>query len=148
MTNELMKDAVQQHRQRGLHRPDGNRSGPGQRKAQPTGCRPCGNFTASLTRTWRTRKRNGWAPPSLKVPDQVTDIICENCGRHMVIKVGRYGKFLACPGYPECKNTKKIVQRNAGASARCAAAKSHSQKVQKGQDLFSAASTIPQVRRL
>ena len=34
----------------------------------------------------------------LEVPDQVTDIICENCGRHMVIKVGRYGKFLACPG--------------------------------------------------
>ena len=43
----------------------------------------------------------------LEVPDEVTDIICENCGRNMVIKVGRYGKFLACPGYPECKNTKK-----------------------------------------
>ena len=50
----------------------------------------------------------------LEVPDQVTDIICENCGRHMVIKVGRYGKFLACPGYPECKNTKKIVQETPG----------------------------------
>ena len=50
----------------------------------------------------------------LEVPDEVTDIICENCGRNMVIKVGRYGKFLACPGYPECKNTKKIVQETPG----------------------------------
>ena len=47
----------------------------------------------------------------LEVPDEVTDVICENCGRNMVVKMGRYGKFLACPGYPECKNTKKIVQK-------------------------------------
>jgi DNA topoisomerase-1 len=46
----------------------------------------------------------------VKVPDEETDVICELCGRHMVIKTGRYGKFLACPGYPECKNTKPIVQ--------------------------------------
>ncbi|WAM33461.1 type I DNA topoisomerase [Caldicellulosiruptor morganii] len=42
----------------------------------------------------------------IKVEDEQTDIVCENCGRNMVIKKGRYGKFLACPGYPECKNTK------------------------------------------
>lgn len=42
----------------------------------------------------------------VKVEDEETDIVCENCGRKMVIKKGRYGKFLACPGYPECKNTK------------------------------------------
>jgi len=42
----------------------------------------------------------------VKVEDEETDIVCENCGSKMVIKKGRYGKFLACPGYPECKNTK------------------------------------------
>jgi DNA topoisomerase-1 len=46
----------------------------------------------------------------IKVPDEVTDIICERCGRNMVIKNGRFGKFLACPGYPECKNTKPLSQ--------------------------------------
>ncbi len=44
------------------------------------------------------------------IEDEVTDEICEKCGRNMVIKHGRFGKFLACPGYPECKNTKAIVQ--------------------------------------
>ncbi len=42
----------------------------------------------------------------VKLPEQVTDIVCEKCGRNMVIKQGRYGKFLACPGYPECQNIK------------------------------------------
>lgn len=45
----------------------------------------------------------------LEIKDEVTDIPCEKCGRFMVVKHGRYGKFLACPGYPECKNTKPIV---------------------------------------
>lgn len=45
----------------------------------------------------------------IEIQDEVTDEICEKCGRNMVIKYGRYGKFLACPGYPECKNTKAIV---------------------------------------
>ncbi len=46
----------------------------------------------------------------IKIPEEVTDIKCELCGRNMVIKQGRFGKFLACPGYPECKNAKPIVQ--------------------------------------
>ena len=46
----------------------------------------------------------------IKVKDEETDIICEFCGRKMVIKNGRFGKFLACPGYPECKNTKPLAQ--------------------------------------
>ncbi|NLJ78564.1 MAG: type I DNA topoisomerase [Tissierellia bacterium] len=45
------------------------------------------------------------------IEDEVTDVICEKCGQNMVIKHGRYGKFLACPGYPECKNTKAIVHK-------------------------------------
>lgn len=45
----------------------------------------------------------------ITIEDEVTDEKCEFCGRNMVIKTGRYGKFLACPGFPECKNTKPIV---------------------------------------
>jgi DNA topoisomerase-1 len=43
-----------------------------------------------------------------------TEIVCEKCGRHMVIKWGRHGRFLACPGYPDCKNTKEFVEENGG----------------------------------
>lgn len=46
----------------------------------------------------------------VKVPDEVTDIVCEKCGRNMVVKSSRFGKFLACPGYPECKNTKPVPE--------------------------------------
>ena len=46
----------------------------------------------------------------VELEDEVSDIPCEKCGRMMVYKYGRYGKFLACPGYPECKNTKPIVE--------------------------------------
>lgn len=46
----------------------------------------------------------------VKIPEVETDIKCELCGRNMVIKQGRFGKFLACPGYPECKNAKPLVQ--------------------------------------
>ena len=55
----------------------------------------------------------------LKVPDEVTDEVCELCGRNMVIKSGRFGKFLACPGYPECSNTKPIVERMPGRCPKC-----------------------------
>ncbi|SDZ02601.1 DNA topoisomerase I [Proteiniborus ethanoligenes] len=46
----------------------------------------------------------------IEIQDEETDIKCDKCGRNMVIKIGRYGKFLACPGYPECKNTKPITE--------------------------------------
>ena len=55
----------------------------------------------------------------VKVPDEETDVVCENCGRNMVIKYSKYGKFLACPGFPECKNTKKIVTEADGNCPRC-----------------------------
>ena len=55
----------------------------------------------------------------LKVPDEVTDEICEICGKNMVIKMGRFGKFLACPGWPECTNTKPIVERMPGRCPKC-----------------------------
>lgn len=47
---------------------------------------------------------------SIEEPVEETDIKCEKCGRNMVIKKGRYGKFLACPGYPECKNAKPLLE--------------------------------------
>ena len=46
----------------------------------------------------------------VKLVEEVSDVQCEKCGRMMVYKFGRYGKFLACPGYPECKNAKPIIQ--------------------------------------
>ena len=55
----------------------------------------------------------------LKVPEEETDEVCELCGRKMVVKVGRFGKFLACPGWPECKNTKPIVERMPGRCPKC-----------------------------
>ena len=55
----------------------------------------------------------------LKVPEEETDEVCELCGRKMVIKTGRFGKFLACPGFPECKNTKPLVERMPGRCPKC-----------------------------
>ncbi len=71
----------------------------------------------------------------VKVPDEETDIICEECGRKMVIKIGRFGKFLACPGFPECKNTKKIVQETGGLCPFCGK-KVLQKKSKKGKKYF------------
>lgn len=48
---------------------------------------------------------------SVEIEDEVTDVICEECGRNMVIKYGPHGKFLACPGFPECRNTKPYLEK-------------------------------------
>ena len=55
----------------------------------------------------------------IKVPDEETDEVCELCGRRMVIKSGRFGRFLACPGWPECTNTKPLVERMPGRCPKC-----------------------------
>lgn len=55
----------------------------------------------------------------IKVPDEVTDEICPNCGKNLVIKSGKFGKFLACPGYPDCKFTKAIVFDTGVACPKC-----------------------------
>lgn len=49
--------------------------------------------------------------PHVEMPVEVTDIPCEKCGRMMVVKEGRFGKFLACPGFPDCRNTKPILKK-------------------------------------
>lgn len=51
----------------------------------------------------------------VKIPVVETDVVCDKCGRKMVIKMGKFGKFLACPGFPECKNTKPIEEEKAKA---------------------------------
>lgn len=71
----------------------------------------------------------------VKVPDEETDVICDLCGRQMVIKIGRFGKFLACPGFPECKNTKKIVQETGGECPLCGK-KVLQKKSKKGKKYF------------
>ncbi len=55
----------------------------------------------------------------LKVPEEETDEVCELCGRNMVIKMGRFGKFLACPGFPECKNAKPLTEKMPGRCPKC-----------------------------
>ena len=47
----------------------------------------------------------------VKIEDEVTEVICEECGRNMVVKYGPHGKFLACPGFPECRNTKPYLEK-------------------------------------
>lgn len=71
----------------------------------------------------------------VKVPDEETDVVCDQCGRNMVIKIGRFGKFLACPGFPECKNTKKIVQATKGICPLCGN-KVVLKKSKKGRNFF------------
>lgn len=55
----------------------------------------------------------------IKVKDEVSDVICEKCGRNMVVKFGPHGKFLACPGFPECRNTQSIVEKAGVACPEC-----------------------------
>ena len=91
------------------------------------------NFTATMEALldrvgdgsvpWKTVVENFWPDlyeavteaeknlEEVKVEDEVTDVICENCGRNMVVKYGPHGKFLACPGFPDCKNTKPYLEK-------------------------------------
>jgi DNA topoisomerase-1 len=62
---------------------------------------------------------NSLSGERIKVPEIETDVVCELCGKKMVVKSGRYGKFLACPGYPTCKNTRQIVEETTGVCPTC-----------------------------
>lgn len=55
----------------------------------------------------------------VQIEDKVSEEICENCGRNMVIKMGRYGKFLACPGFPDCRNTKPLLEEIGAKCPNC-----------------------------
>ena len=55
----------------------------------------------------------------VKLEDEVTDVVCEECGRNMVIKYGPHGRFLACPGFPECRNTKPYLEKIGVSCPKC-----------------------------
>ena len=71
----------------------------------------------------------------VKVPDEPTDVICEECGKPMVIKIGPFGKFLGCSGFPECKFTKKIVTETQGNCPKCGK-KMLAKKSKKGKPFY------------
>lgn len=71
----------------------------------------------------------------IKVPDEETDEVCDVCGKPMVIKIGRFGKFLACSGFPECTNTKKIIKPTGGVCPKCGK-KVLQKKSKKGKKYF------------
>ncbi len=99
------------------------------------------NFTATMEALldgvaegnveWKTIVRNFYpdlekavnqaeeALEKIKIEDEVTDVICDLCGRNMVIKYGPHGKFLACPGFPECRNTKPYYEKTGVKCSKC-----------------------------
>jgi DNA topoisomerase-1 len=99
------------------------------------------NFTANMEALldsvgegkvkWKTVLENFWPDlveavkaaekdlENVTIEDEVTDVVCENCGRNMVIKFGPHGKFLACPGFPECHNTKPYLEKAGVKCPKC-----------------------------
>ncbi len=77
-----------------------------------------GDFYKDFSETLKTAEKV-MEGKRVKVPDEKTDVVCDVCGKMMVIKIGRFGKFLACSGFPECENTKKIVQATKGVCPLC-----------------------------
>ena len=74
------------------------------------------NFYPDLEEAVKTAEKE---LESVTIADEVSDEICENCGRNMVIKYGPHGRFLACPGFPECKNTKPYLEKIGVACPKC-----------------------------
>ena len=72
----------------------------------------------------------------IEIKAEESDEICEKCGRRMVIKLGKYGKFLACPGFPECRNAKPILQDTGVKCPKCGS-RIVARKSQKGKKYFS-----------
>lgn len=71
----------------------------------------------------------------VEIKDEVTDVICDKCGRNMVVKYGKYGKFLACPGFPECQNAKPFFE-DAGVLCPQCGGKVQIKKTKKGRKYF------------
>ena len=69
----------------------------------------------------------------VKVPDEPSSEVCDLCGRPMVIKVGKYGKFLACSGFPECRGTKRLVKDTGGICPKCGKGRMLERKSSKGR---------------
>ncbi len=92
------------------------------------------NFYQDFSATLKEAEKN-MEGTRMKVPDEETDVVCELCGRKMVIKHGRFGKFLACPGFPECRNAKKLVQETPGSCPVCGK-KVVTKKTKKGRTFY------------
>lgn len=72
----------------------------------------------------------------IEVQDEVSEEICEKCGRNFVIKFGRYGKFLACPGFPECRNTKPLLEEIGVKCPNCGEGKVVIRRTKKGRTFY------------
>ena len=77
-----------------------------------------GEFYGEFEETLKTAKAE-MDGVKLKLKEDETDIVCDKCGRKMVVKMGRFGKFIACPGYPECKNVMKFVEKTGVKCPKC-----------------------------
>ncbi|AZR72361.1 DNA topoisomerase I [Anoxybacter fermentans] len=80
---------------------------------------------------------------NVELESEVTDVICEKCGRNMVVKHGRYGKFLACPGYPECKNTQPYIIKTGVKCIECEDGELIERRTKKGR-IFYGCSNYPE----
>ena len=98
------------------------------------------DFYGDFDKTLKTAKEE-MKDIKLKLKEEETEYVCEKCGRNMVIKTGRFGKFIACPGYPECKNIRKIVKETAGDCPKCGA-KIIERKTKRGR-IFYGCSSYP-----
>lgn len=78
----------------------------------------------------------------VEIEPEVTDVICEKCGRNMVVKFGRFGKFLACPGYPECKNTQPFIVKT-GVPCACGKGELVERRTKRGR-VFYGCSNYPE----
>ncbi|CAM3141251.1 type I DNA topoisomerase [Paenibacillus lupini] len=78
----------------------------------------------------------------IEIQDEVSDELCEKCGRHLVYKMGRFGKFLACSGFPDCRNTKPIVKDIGVTCPKCAKGKIIERRSKKGR-IFYGCDTYP-----
>lgn len=72
----------------------------------------------------------------IEIKDEVSDVICEECGANMVIKLGKYGKFLACPNFPECRNTKPLLEKVDGVACPKCGGEVLVKKTKKGRKYF------------
>ena len=74
--------------------------------------------------------------PKIKVQEESTDEVCEKCGRNMVVRIGRYGKFLACPGFPECRNVKALLEETGVDCPLCKEGKVVVRRSKKGRKFY------------
>ena len=72
----------------------------------------------------------------LPIKDEESDVLCDRCGRRMVVKVGRFGRFLACPGFPDCKNTKPLLEETGVVCPECGEGSIVSRRSKKGRTFY------------